>query len=506
MKYKYIVSAKYSKKKTKNDISKSTIEKLLENRDILGIPLILYMVLALNISIEKEGSIVDVYDKIFSLDGGIYDRCIDFKSFSEKHRIGEIKKQIHQISRDIAIWMFENEPEKAYIPKNEYQSICASIMLEVEQENKNIQQDFLIGNYFKLKHCEGLETEKLYFVHRSIYEYFVAETIYSSIPNTMKKFSKENLDDFAGIVSVYLKKGQITHTICKYLQHKILKLCNSISQEELTFYQWMEMTVDKMVNNGMFYSSEYVNRNKIIYKEMKCFINLAEILRQLHDKDNSNYILMNVNRGQIEKYIKYCCVTFEEYKESYLNLNKMFLENVNLAGMNLSNINFANAMLKKTNLSRANLGKAIFSGSILESANFESAILNNADFSNADLSNADLTFSNLTSAKFINTVLKESVLVETNLGNANLTNANLEKANLRGANLEKANLKGANLSNADLSRAILIDVNLSGTILYNVILTDAIIDKEQVSYFEGKCNMQDSWVLDNDELICYKDF
>ncbi len=53
------------------------IKKLLENREILGIPLILYMVLALNISIEKEESMVDVYDKIFSLDGGIYDRCID---------------------------------------------------------------------------------------------------------------------------------------------------------------------------------------------------------------------------------------------------------------------------------------------------------------------------------------------------------------------------------------------------------------------------------------------
>ena len=32
------------------------------------------MVLALEISIEKDSSIVDVYDKIFSLDGGIYNR------------------------------------------------------------------------------------------------------------------------------------------------------------------------------------------------------------------------------------------------------------------------------------------------------------------------------------------------------------------------------------------------------------------------------------------------
>ena len=62
--------------KTKRNISEDTIKLLFENKKILGIPLILYMVVALNISIDKEGSIVDVYDKIFSLDGGIYDRCI----------------------------------------------------------------------------------------------------------------------------------------------------------------------------------------------------------------------------------------------------------------------------------------------------------------------------------------------------------------------------------------------------------------------------------------------
>ena len=78
--------------KTKNIVFMETIERLLENKEILGIPLILYMVLALNIDIEKEGSIVDVYDKIFSLEGGVYDRCIDNKMFEDKHRIGDVKE------------------------------------------------------------------------------------------------------------------------------------------------------------------------------------------------------------------------------------------------------------------------------------------------------------------------------------------------------------------------------------------------------------------------------
>ena len=113
--------------KTKSNISIHTIEHILENKEILGIPLILYMVLALEIELDKESSIVDIYDKIFSLEGGIYDRCIDNKNFADTHRIGKIKEQIHQVSREIALWMFENKPDKASIPQEKFLSICVDV-------------------------------------------------------------------------------------------------------------------------------------------------------------------------------------------------------------------------------------------------------------------------------------------------------------------------------------------------------------------------------------------
>ena len=60
-------------------------------------------------------------------------------------------------------------------------------------------------NFFKLvKHCEGVETEELYFVHRSIYEYFVAETIFVSVCN------KEEL---AGVLAKLLKKNRLSYTM-----------------------------------------------------------------------------------------------------------------------------------------------------------------------------------------------------------------------------------------------------------------------------------------------------
>lgn len=204
--------------KVRNKMYESIIDKAVEIKDVFGIPLILYMVLALNISIEKESSIVDVYDKIFSLEGGIYDRCIDNKKFASSHRIGEVKKQIHQISRDIAMWMFEINPGGANIPQDEYKKICANVMQANEQENQDITQDFKIGGYFKLVHyCEGVETEKLYFVHRSIYEYFVTETILTSMYEALD-ISKERL---AYVFGKMLKRGTLSPNILEYLRHKI---------------------------------------------------------------------------------------------------------------------------------------------------------------------------------------------------------------------------------------------------------------------------------------------
>ena len=84
-----------------------------------------------------------------------------------------------------------------------------TILFKNNKKNKAIEQDILIGNYFKLvKHCEGIETEELYFVHRTIYEYFVAETIFSSINKSVNQ-SKRVLQAFLGSCL----NGEIFHPI-----------------------------------------------------------------------------------------------------------------------------------------------------------------------------------------------------------------------------------------------------------------------------------------------------
>lgn len=433
----------YGEKK-KNSVSESTMEKLCKNKEILGIPLILYMVLALNISIEKEESIVDVYDKIFSLKGGIYDRCINNKNFADKHRIGDVKKCIHQISREIAIWMFENEADKACIPRREYQKICKNIIQE-KGEDKGAGLDFLIGNFFKLKHCEGVETEELYFVHRSIYEYFVAETIYSSIKNAMKKLTGQSREELAGNIAVYLKQGIISNTIGGYLKYKIKKFCMTELQnkERKGFYQWWESAVGEMMDCGMFYyTGENVqNYRNIIEKEIYCFVNLLKILRLLKDMSKQEYLMMSIDKVKLEKYIRLRLIQIEEtsfYGTENINLSKMHLENINLSGAGLRGVNLAKSNFKGADLSRTDLSNA----------NLNGADLSDANLNGADLSDANLSYANLSGA---------------NLSGANLNYANLSYANLRGLDLQDTDLKYANLKGADINETKMKRENTYGT-------------------------------------------
>lgn len=384
--------------KTRNIISNNTIKKLLENKEILGIPLILYMVLALSISIEKEGSIVDVYDKIFSLEGGIYDRCIDNRNFADKHRIGVVKKQIHQISRDIAIWMFENKSEEAYIPQEEYRKICRNVMKK-QQKNKDVEQDFLIGNFFKLvRHCEGVETEELYFVHRSIYEYFVAETILSLIEKPIMQLTGVSQEDLAKNITFYLKEGIISPTIGEYLQYRLIKLYNKMGNEnKQKFYPWWENTVNRMMETGMFYYTDknIHNYKNIISKEVRVFINLIQILRLLSSTNRKKYIMEKTDRELLERYIRYCEIESNiKPGKKILNLNNMCLSNLNLKYINLAGTEMAKVSLNKTDLSKADLSMVN-----LAEADFKGAYLNETDFRGADLSMADLRGIDLTLVK-----------------------------------------------------------------------------------------------------------
>ena len=293
--------------------------------------------------------------------------------------------------------MFENNPNRASIPQKEYRNICGRVIKEQQiQRGESIGRDFLIGNYFKLvRHCEGVETEELCFVHRSIYEYFVAETIFSSIENALNELSNESQKEFAGSIAQYLKKGELSQNISQYLRHKLSKQYSTLdSVKQQNFYWWWESAINKMMDVGMFYYSKPVEHEADgVFMEVRCFMNLMEIFRIVPGAEPGNCIGSSIQRKSLEKYIRYCAVMFSVWEKrtefEKINLRKMDLKHLDLHAIDLSGADLVEANLMKADLEGANLTKADLRRTNLLGANLRKADLRAADLRKANLRKAD---------------------------------------------------------------------------------------------------------------------
>ena len=434
--------------------------KILENKEIFGMPLILYMVLALNISIEKNRSIVDIYDQIFSLDrGSIYDRCVKSSRYAKEHRISEpkIKQQIHQVSQRIAFWIFENNSDKAFIYQKKFKEICDTVM---DREEEDIQRDVLIGSYFELiRHCEGVKTNELHFIHRSIYEYFVAVYFFESV------YALQSKEEIAGKLGELLKKGYLSNQILEFIEYKF------DGSQETNLPSSIKEIFQIMLQKGMTYYTKERCRN-IVDGERTIFSNMLKVVG-----------IWNMTFGEINARI---ATYLQCNREDGLNLRGIILKDINpevtylskidLRGANLIGFDLTGADLNEANLSNANLkgaslNEADLSRTDLNEANLSSACLIGADLYGADISRADLRGINLSKAN----------LSKTYLSGADLANANLDRANLKRANLKRTYLNGASIREADMSEADMSGANLSGANLRGTIFSRAHLCETDIS-------------------------
>ena len=468
----------YGKKSTCT-VPQSKISKILENKEFFGIPLILYMVLALNIAIEKSASLIDIYDQIFSLDrSSIYDRCIENSRYGQDHRISKfnIKQQIHQISQRIAFWIFENNPEKEIITPKNYEKICDDVISENSDGNEDIKKDFLIGNYFKLiNHCDGMETQELQFVHRSIYEYFVVVYFFESIH---KLESKEKV---AGKLGELLKDGHLSKQMLEFIKYKF------DGMEGKNLSNIIRDIFNMMLQDGMTYY--YIKEQKeplldIFVREKNILSNMLEIIRLWQTK--------------LEYIDKKIVVYMQQNHFNKLNLGGVNLVKEDLRGANLRGANLGGADLRGADLRGADLRGANLRGANLRGANLSEANLIGADLSEANLIGINLLFANLVNA----------CLSLADLKRANMMMANLELAYLIGADLGEANLGGSNFMSAYLEEANLSGASLSVVNLNKASLRDAIFDEEQVEKIHKKYDLSCSKVHLSgiDKIVKYKEY
>lgn len=440
------------------------IKKILENKEVFGIPLILYMVLALNVDVERDSSMAYIYDQIFSLKGGsIYERCYDME-----HRINlpEIREEIHQVSQRIAFWIFENNPEQASIPQKEFQKICDHVVNETGEGKESLQSNVLIGNYFTaIKHCEGIGTDELQFVHRSIYEYFVAVYFFECIH---KLTSREAA---AGKLGELLKQGRLSKQILEFTKYKF---------DRMEGYDLAEMTkgvFNLMLRHGMtYYAKADDSCQPVIKRERRIFSNMLDVV-----------ILWNSALGKLDERIII-----------YLQCNRE--HGLYLSGMRLvvQNLYMERADLRGVFLREADLRRTYLRG----------ADLKGADLIRADLRGADLRGAHLGGADLGGVILRKADLRGADLGRADLKGADLRGAHLSRVYLAGINLSGAYLRRADLRRADLRGADLDGADLSGTDLTETIFNEDQVALLHTKYDLSGSNIelSETGEIISYQKY
>lgn len=470
-------------------------------RDILGIPLILYLTLALDVEIAWNSSLEGIYSQIFSLTGAnsIYYR----RSYDHQHPITSIEAdKIHLFSKKIAEKMWEINPSEAVIKKKLYTPIVAELVGEGKDELRKI----LIGQYF----MEGSDGNELLFVHRSMFEYFVALSLFDSIkkifetglnPEELIKKADDVLSDFSCIVG--LQNLASYPEIQQHLQSMLIIT-------HIADASWWRSFFSSFLNYGL--SDCATGRRKGgkigLKEELNRFYNIIWLTReQLFLFDETAPI-------EIEESFPESTLLFVPYEE-IIDLHGLDLKGIKLLGRDLSEAVFWGADLEKADFTSsdlayvdfhdAQLNDALFvnaslSGTILDGANLRGAHLCNADLSDSSLYGADLRSADLSGVDLSNADLRSANLMGANLTGANLSGANLSNAVFQKANLSNAHLDGLELSGIDFSHALFVDSSMKNVVAKDACFFDANMKGANLSNSELSGSDLTDVVLDTANL------
>lgn len=497
--------------KIKNSVF--NIDKIkITNQDVLGIPVILYMAIMADIDLTTRASKSELYSRIFDKTGGIWSKFdyINNEGYDNNNnpmRYSENIEKFLEFLGNIAFKMFK---------KND-------LYLEEGKDDFEIPTLLYEGNFvkileFPIKHMFEQTNEKIEFVHRSIYEFFVAEYIFSRISNSMNL----SVDNLAEALGEMFKNAEVSGDleILKFLQSKL-------ENGEINFFHIID-AFNNMLEYGMTFFIK--NKQKDVLKcELKIFANMLTLIQIC--SFSSYYLKFN----SIDKYIRANTGYFLDCRNlslqgailiganlNYSNLRFAKLKKAKLIGASLRNANLDNADLRSTDLSeavltasrlacakliRAGMVETNLSRAILTRANMCLSILHNAHLYKANLYETSLCAANLEETNLCEVEATKMKAINANLDYIQAVRANLFGANLTGASLKGANLSGANLSEANLSLAILIGADLTGVNLDGATIFWTIFDEHQINLLDKKYNLKNSFVyIHLHKIIRYSDY
>lgn len=382
----------------------------LIDQDVYGIPVILYMAITIGIDIIEETDRIKVYEKIFAHNGGIFDRFAtdSIEGYDEYSTsdITYVKESFINILCKTAFKMFFINQDNT-INIMEYNKIINSENL-TNSAKSELWYDFPIDNLYE-------SGNDIQFIHRSIYEYFVAEYIFNEIKKVLFSTESDLIQNCSTTFANLFCRNVLPKEVRLYLNYKI----DNFIKKNQNITNIINIIVNMLSKGSTIYISKeklnyliYNKKEKIVDIENVIFMNLMHLLQAIASGGH-----ITVNNNDLLQHIL-----------SYLQINA--LEEMNLSSFKICASNKvpgpATELIELTQLIKS-FGiydiEYTFCGTVFDCNNFKCAFLYHLqmhfsmimslNFSNSLLDHADVSHSILINLILNNSSCKESMWGET---------------------------------------------------------------------------------------------
>ena len=431
-------------KYTKENISLQRLRVLQQEKKVLGIPLLLYIVYSLNIDLMNEHDKYRLYQKIFSIQNGIYDKCNTgdggYDIVGKKFTI-EDKESFHAIAQEIAYEMFL---------KNTLMIMQDDIESQIKESKytERSKMCYLYNNFY-----ERLD-KKIGFIHKSFYEYFLAEYI----GNRLNEIYYDN-------ISLDEKYRLMCNLFCireigeEVYEHLLIKLEDESYIGTDAYVKFLsKYIVFAMYNGGCNNRREklgLLRTQAILFFNILKFCTVVSKIRDKYFIDNHEVEL------PIEELHNICNEIVNIEQQGYLK--PRLLDGVFFKGSIWQEINLKVLGFKRDNVNIINIKNSIMIGAKIACMNFINSNLNGMYFLFSTIENCRFEGDNLRNCDF-----RRCEISRTQFINGIFENANFRYAILRDVNFRGTNLNGTDFSNSTLDMVEFDEENVGAIINANI--------------------------------------
>jgi uncharacterized protein YjbI with pentapeptide repeats len=376
-----------------------------------------------------------------------------------------------------AMYNKKNEQGSDYMSKREIQALGKKYNIDIF--------DICCNHKGLLKHSNDFYT----FIHLSIMEYLVAESILSGhFPDKKARLSKQIFLFLYEMIekespfkkNVPPKPGLFRYLWSAGIDMKSLNLQNA----NLAGTNFSDLNIDGLNLNGSdlqgaeFYLTTIKDTNFT-----KANLNDVTFRRTKIKNVNMSKCTFNsakFNNCKVIKSVFYHATLSESFVSSS-DFTESEFANADMSSIKIRDSIFKKSNLQYTDLQNCDINKSEFQRCVFTKSKFLNAklfnvilngcLVNECDLAGASLSNSDLKYSVFNSSNLKNCKLNSSDLSGADLNFVNLQNSNLESSILNGADLSKSDLSKANLSKVSMNRA-----NLRGCVMPGINFTDTLLN------------------------------